>query len=243
MAPTYRYPTYNLESALDVARRINDRGADAVLSADELAAVLGYSSKNNGAFLSRLAAARLFGFLEGQAGALTASDRAVTILQPDYPENADRARLAAFKGVPLFGAFLDAFGGRELSDDAGMKNALITRFKIPAKEAGPILARLMESAEQAGLFRVAGNRTRMIEPTIRGGTPAHTNGTGAEPPSSPPKEEPKQLVQGLPKTITGALELLPAGREWQEDEYAEWLAFFDMACRVYYKLPRTKEAG
>ena len=42
----------------------------------------------------------------------------------------------------------------------------------------------------------------------------------------------------LPKTIAGVLELLPTDRSWDEGEYSDWLAFFDMACRVHYRLPK-----
>jgi hypothetical protein len=42
----------------------------------------------------------------------------------------------------------------------------------------------------------------------------------------------------FPKIIDGALDLMPAGPPWDEAEYREWLAFFDQACRVYYRIPR-----
>jgi hypothetical protein len=31
---------------------------------------------------------------------------------------------------------------------------------------------------------------------------------------------------------------MPAGPPWDEPEYLEWLAFFDQACRVYYRIAR-----
>jgi hypothetical protein len=43
----------------------------------------------------------------------------------------------------------------------------------------------------------------------------------------------------FPKVIDGALDLMPAAPTWDEAEYVEWLTYFDKACRLYYRLPRT----
>jgi hypothetical protein len=74
----------------------------------------------------------------------------------------------------------------------------------------------------------------MIEPTI-----------SALPESAPTPDEPRPAPsvpdpssRRFPKIIEGALDLMPAGPPWDEDEYREWLSFFDQACRVYYRIPR-----
>jgi hypothetical protein len=245
MASPYRYPGYDLDAALQVARKIHERGAGATVSADELAVLLGYKSANNGAFLTRVAAARLFGFVDGPKDALAALDRADAILRPDYPENAQRARLDAFKSVPLFAAFLEAYKGRPLPDEQGMRNALITRFKVAEKEAQTVLARLLESADQAGLFTTTGgSRTQMIEPTIRNGNPGRERSSDEAntPPPPPPPADSHQSGARFPKVIDGVLDLLPGGPPWEETEYREWLSLFDQACRVYFKLPRRNNA-
>jgi hypothetical protein len=239
----FRYPVYDLESSLEVARQISSRGAGATVTSHELAALLEYSGTNNGAYLNRVAAARLFGFIDGRAEAISASDRATRILHPDYPQTAERARLDAFRSVPLFSAFLDAFRGRPLPDDGGMVNTLTTRYGVPQRDAKMALARLLTSAEQAGLFRTAGPG-RMIEPTIRAAE-------AAEPAEE--EEAPKRagsavtyattaVERQFPKIIEGALDLMPAGPPWDESEYAEWLDFFDKACRVYYRIKRRSRA-
>jgi len=235
MPVEYRSPKYDLDQSIDVARRITDRGSGAAVSGAELAAFLGYTGTNNGAYLNRVSAARMFGLIEGNANSISATDRAEQIIHPDYPQTADRARLDAFRSVPLFGAFLEAFKGRELPDEAGMVNALVGRFRVPEKEAKPVLARLLLSADQAGLFRVAG-AGRMIEPTL------------APPPSAPAKTDdlsplPALMLQDspdrrFPKIIEATLDLMPSGPPWDEAEYEEWLAFFDQACRVYYRIAR-----
>jgi hypothetical protein len=242
----YRFPVYDLDSSLEVARQIAARGVGATVTNHELAAMLDYSGTNNGAYLTRVSAARLFGFIDGRADAISASDRSIRILHPDYPETAERARLDAFRAVPLYAAFLDAFRGRPLPDDAGMLNTLVNRFGVPQGGARVALARLLTSAEQAGLFRTAGPG-RMIEPTIRGSsTPTVPDDeetmTRAESAATPVVAYSGGSRQ-FPKIIEGALDLMPSGPPWDEAEYAEWLDFFDKACRVYYRIKRSPLPG
>jgi hypothetical protein len=242
----YRFPIYDLESSLEVARRITARGAGATLTGHELAAFLGYTGTANGAYLNRMASARLFGLIEGQASAIGATDRAVRILHPDYPETAERARLEAFRAVPLFGAFLEAFRGRPLPDEGGIINTLTTRFSVPPRDAKMAMARLLSSAEQAGLFSTAGPG-RMIEPTIREGSEPAPQSEGEEPEEPIKRAGTTTLygsalmagVRSFPKIIEGALDLMPSGPPWDEAEYRDWLDFFDKACRVYYRIKRS----
>jgi hypothetical protein len=244
MPTEFRHPQYDLDQSIDVARRITGRGAGAAVSGPELAAYLGYSSTNNGAYLTRVAAARLFGLIEGRSDAISATERATRIIHPDYPETAERARLEAFRAVPLYSAFLEAFRGRPLPDENGMVNTLVGRFQVAERDAKPALARLLSSAEQAGLFRVAGSG-RMIEPTIAASAPP----TKDEPTEDEsPQRPPTPVAYGggarqFPKIIEGALDLMPAGPPWDEAEYAEWLDFFDKACRVYYRIKRGARTG
>jgi hypothetical protein len=231
-APDARFPMYDLDNSVQVARQIHERGAGGVASADELAAFLGYKSTNNGAYLSRVAAARLFGLIEGQSSAIKVTPRALDIIRPAHPQSAQRARLSAFSAVPLFSAFLENWEGKELPSHEHMRNAL-AGLGVPEKSTGSALFRLLESAEQAGLFRVAGNRTRMIRPTL-GDMPAAVEAA---------EEQPGELTArttGFPKLIEGALDALPAERQWDEDEFTEWLDFFERALRVHYRLPRRR---
>jgi hypothetical protein len=240
--PEYRSPAYDLEQSLEVARQISERGSGASVSGHELAKLLGYSGVNNGAYLTRMAATRLFGFVEGPASMISVTDRAERILHPDYPQTADQARLEAFRAVPLYDAFLNAFRGRELPDDQGMINTLTSRFKVPVKDARSVLARLLATADQAGLFRIAGSRTRMIEPSVSPDRPAaSSNASEAATPPPPERDLPNRR---FPKILDGVLELMPSSPPWDESEYLEWLAFFDQACRVYYRIPRgAKKIG
>jgi hypothetical protein len=236
----YRVPQYDLDQSIEVARKITARGAGATVTNAEIASLLKYSGTANGSFLNRMAAARLFGLIEGTSKAISASDRARRIIHPEYPQTEERARLEAFKAVPLFAGFLDAYKGRDLPDDANLLNTLVGRFGVKDADAKAVLSRVLASAAQAGLFRVGGP-TRMIEPTLSLPTSDDAPASPAEaaaPAALPTTPDPG--ARRFPKILDGALDLMPAGPPWDEAEYREWLAFFDQACRVYYRISRAK---
>src|SRR5437899_7048120 len=74
-----RVPVYSLADSLAVADAIYKKGGGTA-SNDQLAAFLGYKSTNNGSYLSRVAAARIFDFVGGQGNSLTITPRAQSIL-------------------------------------------------------------------------------------------------------------------------------------------------------------------
>lgn len=252
LAP-YKYPTYDLKSAIEVARKVHERGGG-LASQTELAQYLGYSGIRNGAFISRVAAARLFGLIEGPTSRLTLTPRATSILQPDYEVTGLRARLEAFCAAPLYSAFLREYEGKPLPPETGMQNALMTRFGIQAKQAPAVLERLLDSAEEAGLFRVAGSRTKMIVPTFGEAQPPRTDSPGRTIAMDRNRSSGRTNGGGggggrqdsgareYPTLILGALEELPEDT-WDEDEMQEWLELFERVLRVVYKLPRNRSGA
>lgn len=248
MADRLRYPQYDLKSSIDVARTLHSKGGTG--SAAELAEYLGYSSVNNGAFLTRVASAKLFELLDGQAKAYQVSERALRILAPESDAAAEQDKVEAFLSVPLFKAVFDRFHDQPLPDAEGLANSLRVNFSIPETQAKAAVARLLDSADEAGLFRVAGNRSKMIRPS-RG------NGAGDGRPLGAPAGD-----KGSPggsagsgsgtrardhKIVDGVLDLLPPVKPdggWDEQGLAQWLAFFEGAVRMLYKLPEpTKGTG
>lgn len=231
-ADVVRFPTYDLDAAIEVARQIHERGGG-VASANEVAKFLGYKSANNGAFLNRLAAARLFGLIDGRAPALRITDRALDIIRPPSPDAGSQARLDAFENVPVYASFLTQVVGRDLAAPEGLRNTL-GRLGIPERQQAAALARLLDSAEQAGLFRIAGDRSQMIRPTL------HQRAAAAPEASRAAEPEAGVMPVRFPKMIEGALETLPSDRSWDEDEFREWLDLFERALRVHYRLPRPR---
>ena len=77
----YRSVTYGLEASLALARTVAQSGGRT--DADTLASALSYSGVRNGAFLSRLANARLFGLVAGRSGQVVLTDLGRRCLSAD----------------------------------------------------------------------------------------------------------------------------------------------------------------
>ena len=182
-----RFPVYSLLDSLEVARAIHEKGGG-LASNEQLAVFLRYRGSNNGSYLARVAAARMFDFVAGEGSRLTISPRAQTILMPVYKEQVEQGLLDAFMGVPLYRAVYEEYLGKDLPSPFGMTNALRTRFGVAPSRVEPALRALMESADQAGLFKTKGSRTQLIIPTI-GRTPAPRDDRREERTNDPDEQE------------------------------------------------------
>lgn len=236
--PTYKWPRFDLEPSLEVAFVVLDKGGGMVDS-PQLAALLDYQNAASGTFANRLASAKMFGFVEGQSPRIRSTKLAERILRPVYPEDADEARLEAFLNVPLFKVFFDAFVGRTLPETkGGVENALKSQFGVEDKHAGTARVKLLNSAEQAGLFRVAGPR-KMVKPLGRGSEAAPTAVAPVEdkpilPPAGPPD---------VPKVIAGLLESVPWEQELGDDQVEEFAEFFKGAMLWHFRFLRQPSRG
>lgn len=242
MEEALRYPRYDLPASIEAARGLQERGGG-VASANELASYLGYSGTNNGAFLNRIAAAKLFGLIEGQKAALRITRRGLNILHPDYEATLMRAKVDAFLSVPLYKAFLDEYEGKALPSEEGMLNVLQSRYGVSPSRAQATLTNLLDSAEEAGLFSVAGARTKMVRSTA-----ALTLGERLQPalpdaPDAKVSDRSEAPAGGYPKILEAALDELPTSGTWDEDQLSEWLDWFEGALRVHYKLPRPRNGA
>ena len=140
---------YDLSAAMEVCRLIDSSGG--AIAGDVLAPALGYSGTNNGAYLSRVASARLFGVVTGRGARFELTDRGHKILAGEEP-GASASRREAFLAVPLFRAVVEAAeqGRGTLSDD--LARWLVDEFgEVPAKSQ-TVADRLVSSAAQAGIL-------------------------------------------------------------------------------------------
>ena len=114
----YRSVTYHLEASVDLARMVEQAGGHTDMEA--LASLLSYSGVRNGAFLTRLANARLFGLVAGRSGQVTLLDRGRRCLSSD-PVAARAARIEACLAIPLFRHVLERLSaaGRSSAGGAG----------------------------------------------------------------------------------------------------------------------------
>ncbi len=202
------FPYYNLERSIEVAKVMHER-AGGVCDRPQLAAFLGYKGTNNGGFLSRVAAAKMFGLIEQDGDNVKVSPRGQSVVAPISEAHAERAKAEAFLTVDLFKRVFDQFNGATLPAEAGLKNLLETQYSVVKDRVAPTVSILLQSAEQAGFFKAAGPG-RMVKPVAATGAPLSSpepavvprkNGGGGNGGDVPPTIHP---------AIVGLLRELPA---------------------------------
>ncbi|HEX4127355.1 MAG TPA: hypothetical protein VHX67_07235, partial [Acidimicrobiales bacterium] len=146
----YRSVTYGLDASLALARTV--AGSGGRTDAATLAAALSYSGVRNGAFLSRLANARLFGLVAGRSGQVVLTDLGRRCLSDD-PGVRTGALAEAWRAVPLFRRVLEDAPGQDLGDVDALARVLETRFGEDAARSRTTARVLLESAGRAGLLR------------------------------------------------------------------------------------------
>ena len=146
----YRSVTYGLDASLALAQTVALAGGRT--DADTLASALSYSGVRNGAFLSRLANARLFGLVAGRSGQVVLTEQGRRCLSADPAVH--RVALAeACWAVPLFRRVLEDASGTELGDVDELAAVLESRFGEDSSKSRTTARVLLESAGRAGLLR------------------------------------------------------------------------------------------
>src|SRR5580692_11489995 len=146
----YRSVSYGLDASLSVARVVARSGGRT--DAESLASALSYSGIRNGAFLSRLANARLFGLVAGRSGQVVLTERGRRGLSAD-PAVRRVALAEACWAVPLFRRVLEDASGTELGDVDELGAVLETRFGEDPSKSRTTARVLLESARRAELLR------------------------------------------------------------------------------------------
>ena len=218
------FPSAPLKDIATVARAINGRGGRCRF--DELAAALGQTSKNSGAFRLKTAAARMFGVVETEGGELVLTDLGRRL---SAPSNEAEALVEAFMNVRLYGSLFDRYAadGNKLPTNDVIEDDMI-RLEVPAHNAQKARQVFLRSAEDAGFFR--SGRDRLIRPSTASSTIAGRRGDVPEPktPTAPthaeavPMAEPA-LMQGL------VAKLPPEGARFTPRQRQLWL---DAAKRI-----------
>jgi hypothetical protein len=179
-------PYFNLADSIEVAEVMHHR-AGGECDRAQLSGLLDYKGVKNGAFLSRVSAAKTFGLVEQENDRLRITDRARAIISPVTDAEATRAKVDAFLSVELFKRLYEEFREGTLPSDVGLRNLLETKYQVLKDRAGPAVKVMKESAAEAGFFNVSSDR--MVKPIL----PSR----GAAPPT-PKHEEPRQNTE-LPK--------------------------------------------
>jgi len=184
-----KFPVYGLADSALAAKAIHDKGGG-VATNDHLAAFLGYKSAKNGAFVNRVASAKLFGLIEGPPSRLVITGRAQKILMPVNIGDPKQALIDAFLAVPLYAAIYRENQGKELPPEFGMKNALRTMFGVVPGRIDEAYRAFMASAEAAGFFEIRGSKTQLIMPMVQTGLPRSV------PPSESDEDEGEERASG-----------------------------------------------
>lgn len=242
-----QYPYFDLDDSVIVAKAVHERGGG-TCSRDLVAAALGYSTTKSGAFLSRIYAAKQFGLIDIEGDILGVTDRATNILHPVMESDAVVAKRDAFLAVPLFQKVYEKFKGATLPHELGLQNLLKTEYKIVPDRIKPAMRVMLNSAEQAGFFAVAGSRTRLIAPTgvIHSGAgkldgpPAKVDGEGhlADRQKPPPSGGGSDGPTGVHPALVAMLRELPRpGTAWPKQKKDLFLAAFRSIIDVVYPDP------
>ncbi len=219
-----RFPVYSLADSVVAARAVQDKGGGAATN-DHLAAFLDYRSAKNGAFVNRVASAKLFGLIEGPPNRIVITQRAQAILFPVTAAGPKQALIDAFLAVPLYAAIHKEYSGKELPPKFGMMNALRTMFGVTPGRIDEAYRAFMASADTAGFFEVRGSKTQLIMPMVPAGLPRQTppedeqqgdgqtalgggggsgnGGGGSRPPATPKTTQ--ELKNEYISTLIGAL--------------------------------------
>jgi hypothetical protein len=158
------FPYFDLTQSIEVAKAMHER-AGGTCDLAQLATLLDYSGVKNGAFRMRVSAAKMFGLIEpADEQKLRVSARGLAIVAPISEAQAIRAKLDAFLAIELFKKVYEQYHGTSLPEAVGLRNQLQTEYQVVQDRIAPTIRIMLDSAEQAGLFTTAGNRSRMVMP-------------------------------------------------------------------------------
>jgi hypothetical protein len=203
-----RYPVYDLDNSIAVARVIRDQGGG---NADypHLASYLDYNSTRSGAFISRVAATRRFGLVEDGPGGLIPTALAMRIIAPERPGVEDAvARKDAFLNVTLYRNLYQRYKDTGLPQEVGLRNALETNYGVPKAQTTIAVRVFLDSADQAGFFAARGGaRTHLVMPAVTdAGLPS--SGGGGEEPTDDAQQQPRSSTLPPPASAETANEQL-----------------------------------
>lgn len=241
-----QYPYFGLNDSLEVARKMQDN-AGGSCSPDQIASYLGYKSTKSGTFQTRLSAAKQFGFVRSEDGALVVTERAMKIISPVMPEDAVTAKADAFLSVDLFSKVYEKYKGSTIPPKVGMRNLFAQTFGISEDRLDPSVRILFDSADQAAMFP-SGDQTRLVRPAAKAQTTPkpHT----VDPPAAPHQEAHRGGSgggeggpPGVHTAIIGLLrELPPAGAAWPKKSKDRFVKAFLATLDFVYQTDEEEPA-
>lgn len=194
---------------------------------DQLAAWLGHTTLDSGAFRNKMVAAKLFGVLAGGRNEIAITPLGERLVGG---ETSRQARVDAFLSVPLYRAIFGAHRGGQLPGTMGLELEMM-RLGVSRTQVKVARRVLLRSAEQAGF--VESGPHQLVLP----------RGTELPEPSKRSRPAAAAALGRYPKIIEAILEQAPWGSSWAEAEFDEWADLFVKAARVSFRLPADPGAG
>lgn len=205
------FPYSSLEDAEAVARAVFDWGGNDV-APDRIAATLQSTVKSSG-FRTDVAAARIFGFVDGR-GTLSLTPLGHRLVDE---QTAPQARVDAFKQVPLFNALFQEHQGKVLPGPKGIEAEML-RLGVSQKQVGRARQLFQRSAQHAGFFNHSPER--LVEPLTTG------LGRGENTGAADKREKITHVSQSnlSPEVADLLATLLTNGADWPPEKVVEFVS-------------------
>ena len=242
-----KFPAYSLQACIEVVKNIHDNGGSA--TPEHLASWLGYAGTNNGAFITKCSATRMFGLMDKQGKLFVPTSLAQRVLSPVFPQDKSAALVEAFLNVELFRRVYNDNKQRDLPQGLGLKNAMRTIYGVLPARIDLAIKTLLDSAGTAGFFAVKGGaRTHLIMPMTQAPmAPPHGVAAPMAPPppaahggGNPPPPPPGALADLHPAMQRLLQKLPPVGSEWTVDARSQWIIMATNIFSAAYTQPATE---
>ncbi len=231
------FPYLDLETAIEVAKAVYNRGGLSACDLDELAAEM--KQTMSGAFRLKTGTAKTFDLVEkeGKGGIkLTQLGRDIVL-----PSTERAGRVEAFLRVPLYSAIYEKYKGHLLPPPKALEKEM-QGLGVSSKQTDKARQAFERSARQAGFFEAG--EDRLVKP--RAELPNRTESSQSEPLSEgkgvdlSEKDNKSRGNQDYHPFVQGLLDELPKTDEfvnWSIDDQAEWLS---AAAGIFKLLSKSK---
>lgn len=237
---TIQFPYMDLETAVEMAKVMRDRGGNTLFSKDQLAAAMGHAV-TSGAFAAKIHAGRMFGLIDNPTpGRFRVTQLGFGAVDPDVTR-AKAAKAEAFLKVPLYRKTYEEYRGKTLpSRPHGLERVFI---EFGVRRAQARHKRAIGFRAVGEICRILRSRRRLPCCTDNHETAAPFGIDMPSPVSAPEREAPirpmpAREVEHQPARhllIEGLLQELPEPHtNWSVADRARWLRAAATAFDVLY---------
>lgn len=215
---TVAFPYSDLAEAEKAAAHVASSGGQCM--PEQLSAWLGHSTLNSGAFRNKVAAAKLFGVLEGRRNLILLAGLGRRLVDPGTVR---QARVEAFLTVPLYRTLFDRSKGKRMPGVMALELDML-RLGVARTQVQAARQAFLRSAEHAGLLESGTGQLVLPKGTIY-----------------PVAAEVDRLpIPGsrYPRVVEAILDQAPWSSDWKREEFEAWADLLVQASRLHFKLPK-----